>query len=469
MGTTSVSSVNNKLFQQMAARIAGQPHALERISAYLQTFQAGLAPESRPAGVFLLAGPTGTGKTRTVEVLAEALHGSAAHYLRLDCGELQLEHEVAKVIGAPPGYLGHRETTPLLSQAKLNSVSSPHCKLSLVLFDEIEKAAPSLGRLLLGVLDKATLTLGDNSTVNFENTFIFLTTNLGAREMMRELDPSFGFQGMIGQSTATGEMASKLESIVLAAVRKKFSPEFVNRIDAIITYQPLGSDAVKQILEQQIEELQGHVNRRLGSQCFSIKLTDSAKEFLLARGVSREHGARELKRTIHRHLVQPLATLVAENLIPAGYSVTFGADSASDRLSIQTGPALPSSAQRETLKLLIVDDNESLLKLLTSAIRPEGWKVFAATTAEQALTIAREQQPDVGLIDYLLPDSDGLTLSRELQSLDPAIGIILTSGSEVPGTELPFIQKPFLVQDVVSSIRMLSSKNASSASAVDAR
>jgi ATP-dependent Clp protease ATP-binding subunit ClpA len=143
--------------------------------------EAGLAPEGRPVGVFLLLGPSGTGKTKTVEALAEVLHGSERNVLRVDCGEFQMEHEVAKLIGAPPGYLGHRETHPMLTQQKLNAVTSDRSNLSLVLFDEVEKAAATLTRLLLGVLDKAALRLGDNTTVNFERSLIFLTSNLGAR------------------------------------------------------------------------------------------------------------------------------------------------------------------------------------------------------------------------------------------------------------------------------------------------
>ena len=175
------------LFARLTEKVVGQAAAIEAIVPYVQMYQAGLAPEGRPAGVFLLLGPTGTGKTRTVEALAEVLHGSAKNLLKVDCGEFQMEHEVAKLIGAPPGYLGHRETQPMLTQQKLNAVTSEKCSLSLVLFDEIEKAAPSMTRLLLGVLDKAVLRLGDNTTVNFERTLIFMTSNLGARGMLREL------------------------------------------------------------------------------------------------------------------------------------------------------------------------------------------------------------------------------------------------------------------------------------------
>src|SRR5271165_6928907 len=217
----------------LSRRVVGQPTATRLIVPYIQMFQAGLEPEGRPVGVFLLLGPTGTGKTKTVEALAEVVHGSPKKMLRVDCGEFQMDHEVAKLIGAPPGYLGHRETQPWLTQQKLNAATSESCDLALVLFDEAEKAAPSMTRLLLGILDKAALRLGDGTTVNFEKTLIFLTTNLGAQSMAKELNPDFGFESL--QPNDSGHK-HRLEAIGMRAVRKQFSPEFVNRIDAVITY-----------------------------------------------------------------------------------------------------------------------------------------------------------------------------------------------------------------------------------------
>src|SRR6202171_3891880 len=209
----------------LAQKLVGQPVAIAAVVPYVLMYRAMLAPEGRPAGVFLLRDPTGTGKTKTVEAVAEALHGSAKKLLKVDCGEFQMEHEVAKLIGAPPGYLGHRETQPLLTQNKLSGVVSQFSDLSIVLFDEIEKAAPSMTRLLLGVLDKATLRLGDNNTVNFEKSLIFLTSNLGAREMRDRLRPGFGFEAITGNSS--GATLQKLHHIGMGAVRRKFSPEFV--------------------------------------------------------------------------------------------------------------------------------------------------------------------------------------------------------------------------------------------------
>src|ERR1019366_5327228 len=226
----------------LSSKVVGQPNVINVIVPYIEMFQAGLAPENRPVGVFLLLGPTGTGKTRTVEALAEALHGSSKNVLKIDCGEFQMEHEVAKLIGAPPGYLGHRETQPMLSQQKLTSVTTDGCALSIVLFDEIEKAAPSMTRLLLGVLDRGVLRLGDNTSVNFEKSIVFLTSNLGAREMMREISPYFGFQSAATaaateETPARDDLKKKLQGIAIGAVKRKFSPEFVNRIDHVITFK----------------------------------------------------------------------------------------------------------------------------------------------------------------------------------------------------------------------------------------
>jgi ATP-dependent Clp protease ATP-binding subunit ClpA len=303
----------------LAEKIVGQPSAVRKIVPYVQMFQAGLAADGRPIGIFLLLGPTGTGKTRTVEALAEVLHGSAKNVLKVDCGEFQMEHEVAKLVGAPPGYLGHRETHPMLSQAKLASVASEKSNISIVLFDEIEKAAPSMTRLLLGILDKATLRLGDNNTVNFEKTLIFLTSNLGAHAMMKQLSPAFGFRPNVVADIK--ETSERLDQITHAAARRQFSPEFMNRIDVSITYEPLGRESLQLILEQHLADLQAHILNRLGPRGFRLHVPSECRLFLLKKGTSSEYGAREIKRTLHRHLTQPLSAMIAEGRIEPGTSV----------------------------------------------------------------------------------------------------------------------------------------------------
>src|SRR5436190_11393708 len=241
MDDSPLATIPKNFAELLAQKIVGQPKALETIAPWIQMYLAGLSPTERPTGVFLLLGPTGTGKTRTVEAVAEVLHGESHKVLHINCGEYQADHEVAKLIGSPPGYIGHRETSPLLSQERLHELSSDACELTIVLFDEIEKAAPSIARLLLGILDKGILRLGDNTEVQFDKTLIFFTSNLGAREMLTVVQRGLGFRSAVPNWT---EVAERLEHVALAAVQKMYSPEFVNRIDGVITYQPLGEAAV---------------------------------------------------------------------------------------------------------------------------------------------------------------------------------------------------------------------------------
>ena len=302
--------------EELERRVIGQPSAVRSIAPWLDVHRAGLSPEGRPAGVFLLLGPTGTGKTRTVEAIADILHGSPRKLLKVDCGEFALEHEVARLIGAPPGYLGHRETPAYLSRDALRAQTSPQCELSLLLFDEIEKAAPSITRLLLGILDKGLLRLGDNTSVNFEKTLIFFTSNLGAAKMSAELSGGFGFAGIAPVDERARER--RIERIGLHAVRRRFSPEFINRIDSVISYAPLGRVALERILDLLIGDLQEHIDKRLGARSFLLNVGGRARSFLLNAGASSEYGARELKRTLQRTIVQPLASLVSSGRVPPG-------------------------------------------------------------------------------------------------------------------------------------------------------
>ena len=305
---------------------------MSTIVPFVQMHHAGLSPEGRPIGIFLLLGPTGTGKTRTVEALAEVLHGSQRNILKIDCGEFHLEHEVAKLIGAPPGYLGHRETHPLLTQSRLTSVTSRYSDLSIVLFDEIEKAAPSMTRLLLGVLDKGTLRLGDNTSVNFDRSLIFMTSNLGASGMMKALEKGFGFGG---PDPTRDSQARTLENLALAAVRRHFAPEFVNRIDTTITYEPLSEAVLAQILDLQVRELQNHIDRRLGDRSIQVELRAGGRKFLLVKGTSPQYGARHMKRTLQQHVMQPLAAAVLRGDIPYGGAVRVDYSKKSDGLVLK--------------------------------------------------------------------------------------------------------------------------------------
>jgi ATP-dependent Clp protease ATP-binding subunit ClpA/CheY-like chemotaxis protein len=443
----------------LSQKVVGQPAATKVIVPYVQMYQAGLAPEGRPVGVFLLLGPTGTGKTKTVEALAEVLHGSEKNVLKVDCGEFQMEHEVAKLIGAPPGYLGHRETQPMLTQQKLNAVTSEKNSLSLVLFDEIEKAAPSMTRLLLGVLDKGLLRLGDNSTVNFEKSLVFLTSNLGAREMMREINPDFGFQSV--KTPERTDLTSKLQNIALVAVRKRFSPEFVNRIDCIITYQPLTPESLSAILDKQIADLQNHVNTRLGNRSFVLDVPPEAREFLLKKGTSAEYGARELNRTIHRYLTQPLATLVATNQVNPGARVWIEVDAEADKLSLKSADVAESAVVPANPTVLLVDDNRDLLHFLERLMANDGWTLLTAESATEAKRLVQTHKPNAALLDYMLPDGNGVELGVEFLQSVPQVLVIVMTGTILPPEEealceehnFPVLRKPFLASDVMNQIR----------------
>jgi ATP-dependent Clp protease ATP-binding subunit ClpA/ActR/RegA family two-component response regulator len=445
----------------ISEKVVGQDAAMKSIVPFVYMWQAGLAPEGRPVGIFLLLGPTGTGKTKTVEAIAEVLHGSSKNILKIDCGEFQMEHEVSKLLGSPPGYLGHRETVPMLSQEQLDGVTTEGCDLSLVLFDEIEKAATSLSRMLLGILDKGILRLGDNSTVNFEKSLIFFTSNLGAREMMKELNPDFGFQRAFTKDRS--EMIGKLEAVALAAVRRRFSPEFVNRIDAVVTYQPLDTDALGSILDQHISDLQLHVNTRLGEKCFELEVSPESRDFLLRVGTSEEYGARELKRTLHRHLTQPLATLVASGKTEPGGKLRF--DIAADGESLNLTATQPDKAARATPKqrvpsVLIVDDNHQLLQFLKVAFEPSKWELHTAETAGEALSIFKKHRPNTVLLDLLLGADDGLKVGLQFQAMEPETQIIIMTGGGLSDEEeticqrhdFPILSKPFLIDDILNMV-----------------
>lgn len=444
------------LITLLSEKVVGQSNATKAIVPYLYMYQSGLAPEGRPAGVFLLLGPTGTGKTKTVEAIAELLHGSEKKVVKIDCGEFQMEHEMAKLMGAPPGYLGHRETVPQLTQQRLAEATSSQSDLALVLFDEIEKAAPSMTNLLLGILDKGILRLGDNSTVNFEKTLVFFTSNLGAREMLREINPDIGFHSATRQPRA--DLLNKIEGIALGAVRKRFSPEFVNRIDAVVTYQPLDAESIETILDHDIKTLQRHVNSRLGDNCFTIEVLPDARNFLLARGVSEEFGARELKRVIHRQLTQPLATMVTRREINRNALVQVSAGLNDEKLTICEVGMAPPAPPRPSI--LIVDDNHDLLMFLATELREAGWEMLIAESAEQARRLFYDQRPGAVLLDYLLGEDDGLKLGLEFQAQAPAAKIIIMTGGGLSDGELllcaernfPILFKPFLAHDILNFI-----------------
>jgi ATP-dependent Clp protease ATP-binding subunit ClpB len=312
-----------KLERDLRKRIVGQEEAVRQIISVYQTHLAGMSTPGRPVGNLLFLGPTGSGKTRLVEATAESLVGDARAVIKIDCAEFQHSHEIAKLIGSPPGYLGHRETHPLLSQEVLNQYHTEKVRLSFVLFDEIEKASDALWNLLLGILDKATLTLGDNRRVDFSRALIFMTSNLGASEMNSLLRPNLGFAaGEEERKSAAGVvdegLTAKVERTGIEAARKKFTPEFMNRIDKVVVFHPLGEKELRLILNIELNVVQERVFHGANAAPFVFTVTDEAKGFLLREGTDMKYGARHLKRAVDRNLVHPMSNLIATGQVRGG-------------------------------------------------------------------------------------------------------------------------------------------------------
>lgn len=311
--------------------VVGQDEAIDQIVNVYQMYLSGLHAPFRPIGSFLFLGPTGTGKTRIVEATAEGLVGQGK-IVKVDCAEFQHSHEIAKLVGSPPGYLGHRETHALLSQEALNSCHSQNVKMSFVLFDEIEKASDALWNLLLGILDKGILTTGDNRRVNFSQSMIFMTSNLGSAEVRSLLNPKLGFNSApVGtEDSRSGRTGDRIVKSSIEAARRKFTPEFWNRLDKVTVFRPLGSEQLRQILDLELYFVQQRVLQAgAGDRSFAFTLTDAAKTLLLEQGTDSQYGARHLKRAIERLLVQPLSNLIASQQVRAGdwLQVDVSADS----------------------------------------------------------------------------------------------------------------------------------------------
>ncbi len=285
----------------------------------------------------MFLGPTGTGKTRAVEATAEGLVGQGK-ILKVDCAEFQHSHEIAKLVGSPPGYLGHRETHALLSQEALNSCHSASVKISFVLFDEIEKASDALWNLLLGILDKAVLTTGDNRRVNFSQTMIFMTSNLGAAGVQSILQPKLGFQTrQIGcEEARTGGVSDRIVKTSVEAARRKFTPEFWNRLDKVVVFRPLAQSQLRRILDLELSFVQQRILQAGGGdRSFGFSVSDAAKNMLLDQGTAAEYGARHLKRAIERLLVQPLSNLISSQQVRAGDWLTVDVGAAGGPLRFQ--------------------------------------------------------------------------------------------------------------------------------------
>jgi ATP-dependent Clp protease ATP-binding subunit ClpA len=341
----TIRSTDTRDFQgALRSKIVGQEEGLQALVELYQVFCAGLNSPGRPVGNLLFLGPTGSGKTRIVEAAAEILFGDSRSVIKVDCAEFQHSHEIAKLIGSPPGYLGHRETHPLITQEELAKSHTDKLKLSFLLFDEIEKASDALWQLLLGMLDKATLTLGDNRRVDLSQTVIFLTSNLGGGEITELMNGGMGFV-QPKDKPDTG-LDQKVERTAVEAARRKFSPEFMNRLDKVVCFHPLRSEQLQEVLDIELGQVQQRVLETAKGQ-FLFRVTGPGKEFLLQEGTDQRYGARHLKRAIERHVVYPLANLLATEQIHLGDLVCIDWDRDQDRLTfIREGENLAMPARR---------------------------------------------------------------------------------------------------------------------------
>jgi ATP-dependent Clp protease ATP-binding subunit ClpB len=314
LDSTLRSSEAVEFEEALRAKIVRQEIAVRTMVNLYQMFFAGLNSPRRPIGSLLFLGPTGSGKTRLVEAAAEILFGDPRAIIKVDCGEFQHSHEISKLVGSPPGYLGHRETHPLITQEALAASHTDKLKLSFLLFDQIEKANDALWQLLLGMLDTATLTLGDNRRVDLSQTVIFMTSNLGGGEI-REL--MHGRMGSRPDDKPISNLNEKEEHTAVEAARMKFSPEFMNRLDKVVVFHPLNHEQLGEVLQIELEQLQHRILETHNGR-FLFRMTNAGRTFLLSEGTDERYGARQLKRAIERHVVFPLANLFAAGQVKAG-------------------------------------------------------------------------------------------------------------------------------------------------------
>jgi ATP-dependent Clp protease ATP-binding subunit ClpB len=343
----TLRSVESQEFQAaLRSKVVGQEEGVRALVDLYQVYCAGMSSTGRPVGNLLFLGPTGSGKTRIVEAAAEILFGDPRAVIKVDCAEFQHSHEIAKLIGSPPGYLGHRETHPLITQEELSKYHTEKLKLSFLLFDEIEKASDALWQLLLGILDKATLTLGDNRRVDLSQTMIFLTSNLGGGEITELMTGGMGF---VQPSDRTEDKLDvKVERTAQGAAKKKFSPEFMNRLDKVVVFHPLRQEQLEEILEIEL----GMVQQRVldtGRGQFLFRATPAARKFLLQEGTDFKYGARHLKRAIEKYVVYPLANLLATEQVSFGDMLVVDWDEFEQCLSFHRegqGGIIPAPTRR---------------------------------------------------------------------------------------------------------------------------
>src|SRR6266851_66860 len=414
----TLRSVESQEFQAaLKGKVVGQEEGVRALVDLYQVFCAGMSSTGRPVGNLLFLGPTGSGKTRIVEAAAEILFGDPRAVIKVDCAEFQHSHEIAKLIGSPPGYLGHRETHPLITQEALAQYHTEKLKLSFLLFDEIEKASDALWQLLLGILDKATLTLGDNRRVDLSQTMIFLTSNLGGGEITELMEGGMGFVQPMDK--LEDQLDVKVERTAQGAAKKKFSPEFMNRLDKVVVFHPLRQEQLEEILEIEL----GMVQQRVldtGRGQFLFRVTTAARRFLLQEGTDIKYGARHLKRAIEKFVVYPLANLLATEQVRFGDMLVVDWDGKSAQLTFQKEgegavvPTLSKSARAAAAQMAKATGGKAIEAPAQVIVREAKAPAALPTGAPPPVATGRKKvDPELWAAQFICLNVLWLTLLRE--------------------------------------------------------
>jgi len=296
-----------RMEKELGKRVIGQEEAIFAVSRAIRRARAGISEEDRPIGSFMFLGPTGVGKTELARTLAEFMFSNEKAMIRIDMSEYMEKHSVARLTGSPPGYVGYEKGGQLTEAIK-------HRPYSLILFDEIEKAHPEVFNILLQILDNGRLTDGKGQVVNFKNTIIIMTSNLGG-EYMHEM-ASLGF--MIDKKDKVEQQKEELKAKIHNALREKFRPEFLNRVDEVIIFNPLSTRNLEKIIDLQI----ARVNQRLADKKISLRLSKEAKKYLIQNGYNPDYGARPLKRLIEKEILDSLADEIIKGEVKEGNRIS---------------------------------------------------------------------------------------------------------------------------------------------------